>query len=159
MKFINFFNSPPHHKIYQSLQSSSALRMLSARAVSLVFSDRFSSSSALCLGTNSVHSKPRLACEYVTTNSFCCDFFTLVRHLGGMTLFTPFIPGKLLFRTKSPRAPAHSTGLLPILLARTRQHSRDKHHGRDEWVSENTGKMVRSRLAAPAKGCAAMAAG
>ena len=49
--------------------------------------------------------------------------------------------------------------LLPILLARRRQHSRDQHHGRDEWVSGNTGKMVRSRLAAPAKGCAAMAAG
>ena len=159
MKFINFFNSPPHHKIYQSLQSSSALRMLSARAVSLVFSDRFSSSSALCLGTNSVHSKPRLACEYVTTNSFCCDFFTLVRHLGGMTVFTPFLPGKLPFKPRiNPRAHALH-GLLPILLARTRQHSRDQHHGRDEWVSGNTGKMVRSRLAAPAKGCAAMAAG
>ena len=50
------------------------------------------------------------------------------------------------------------TGLLPILLARTRQHSRGHHHGRDEWVSGNTGKMARSRLAAPAKGCAAMAA-
>ena len=39
-------------------------------------------------------------------------------------------------------------GLLPILLARTRQHNRDHHHGRDEWVSGDTGKMVRSRLVA-----------
>jgi len=69
------------------------------------------------------------------------------RHLGGMTVFTPFHSQKLPFKPAiAPRAHALH-GLLPILLARTELHSRDQHHGRDEWVSGNTGKMVRSSVA------------
>ena len=76
-----------------------------------------------------------------------------IQDTHGMMDFTPSLPKSFLL--SRPTCP---TGLLPILLARTRQHSCDHHHGRDEWVSGNTGKMARSRLAAPAKGCAAMAA-
>ena len=58
------------------------------------------------------------------------------RHLGGMTVFTPFHSQKLPFKLQSAHAP---TGLLPILLARRRQHSHDQQHRRDEWVSGNMG--------------------
>ena len=74
-----------------------------------------------------------------------------IQDTHGMMDFTP------LFAEKFPLSrPTRPMGLLPILLCCTRQHSRDHQHGHDEWVSGYTGKMARSRLAAPAKGCVAL---
>ena len=77
------------------------------------------------------------------------------QHTHGIV--TPFIPGSF------PLSPHHAhepTWLLPILLARRRQHSRDQQHGRDEWASGKHGASPearsRERVLHPALRCVAL---
>ena len=58
------------------------------------------------------------------------------RHDGIHPLFAEKFPFK---PTPSPRVPR----VLRILPARTRQHNREQHHGRDKWTSNGLGKTVR----------------